>query len=183
MSNKERIIDDYIWKQLIIRGGLFDDYQTVHRHKKAIEYTDVIYKCKPMQMWRHADRPIIALRYLLSNGVPVSFLRANIGIIARNFIWEKQTRGLIDECELNGAVSIDTKYELHNITALRGWRILKYTSIVPRECRSGIISEGHMSGKVFDIRGTNQIGVVSLAILNYWKYVQKTTNILRDIAS
>jgi hypothetical protein len=76
------------WKILILNGALD------HR---------IDYKVKPIEgeighigygrRWMKSLPPMDAFRELIKRGVPLSFIREHIGVIARNFIWTKEYRG------------------------------------------------------------------------------------------
>ena len=148
-------LDNKIWEYLIMRGGLLDDNKFKRKMKRKIENNlyeeDRRFAIKRVgdQRWRDAKSPSQALEFLLGNGVSMQFIKDHIDVIARNFIWEKQS---FNQVCLFGKNFDSIKGVFYNLS---GGIVLRCTID-----KSNFVT-------------TPSVGVVAKEILKYHNYIQR----------
>ena len=174
MNNAEKLVNRNIWKKLIL-NGLLDESRTTNI--KAIEKVmyDVIHTRRAR--WRDAKSPIYAMRNLIKEGVPLSFLRDNIGIIARQFSWEKSGSSTY---YISDSFDAEDKNGMMDI-CFNGYDYL-VISISIQKRKAYALHKGRHGDDCKEIReaeATNDMGIVWTEVLQYYNYVQKQKEILK----
>ena len=187
MKKTEILINDRLWKILIMRGGLLDDFETQRRHRKAIEY-EMYSVLKGLDSnssrWRNATSPIEAMRLLVKEGVPLSFLRDNVGIIARRFSWEKVIWGFMERCiPAEALIDMGINYDDYDLASSvnrvsnRQDKLIKSIDIETKKSK-GIDCFSFNGREIKEVNTTNNMGIVWTEVLMYYNYVQKQANII-----
>ena len=168
----KNLVNRRILKMLVL-NGMIDELPASNTKKIEEILHKIIYR-NGKGRWRNAKLPRVALRMLIENGVPLSFLKDNIGIIARNFVWEKT------DCFSCYQEAAWIKKSDSDLCSINGEYIISSMDISSYKS-NGYHSQLMVKGEELrNVKVTNRVGVVWTEVLQYYKYVQSQEKIIRE---
>lgn len=167
MNSTRQLANRYLWKKLII-NGLFDDYTVSSRKAVEKEMYNIVHASRAR--WRNAESPIYALRKLVREGVPLKFLKDNIGIIARSFSWEKSGSHAY---YVSDSFDVSDEESMKNICFNNYDYLVKGISLETRNaCPLHKGRHGQDCERIREVETTNDMGIVWTEVLEYYNYVE-----------
>ncbi|MDB4681367.1 hypothetical protein OAE88_00505 [bacterium] len=174
------VIDDNIWRKLIIKGGLFDDWRTNNGYNTNIRYG---VQWEDSYTWRDAENPSYALRRALKEGVPIWFIKRHIKYIAQQCVWVKSDRGhsygsdYADEenfhelkrLSMGGSVLVSV--DIEPMILEHSNRISEETEII-NGVKIRITKDEIIPKKRYFVNSTRDMGIYSGKIIKLWETVR-----------
>lgn len=173
------LLNDRLWQELVIRGGLFDERETFRKYYGLYTSDWQAHTCN----WRTASDPKHALKHVLKQGVPMWFIKRHMDFIIDTSVWTRSHQ----QSYGGDYVVVEDKDKL-KFMANDGF-VLKYTDINTHTrhkrvtlgskttIENGVTYKDEVTGlrpyEAITVVASREMGIWSEPILRLWQKVSR----------